>query len=109
MMAALRLILAPALAAGFRLAGLEVDEANTADEASRLVDRYASGAGTGVILLQQEWFDGLPEGQRRALDRVPLPVIVPVPGAQWIEGRGAAESWILDLLQRAIGYRVRLQ
>lgn len=108
-MATLRLILAPVLASGFRLAGLEVEEARTADEASRLVDRYASRSETGLILLQQEWFDGLPEGQRRALDRVPLPVIVPVPSAEWIEGRGAAESWILDLLQRAIGYRVRLQ
>ena len=108
-MMTLRLILAPGLASGFRLAGLEVDEARTAGDASRLVDRYASSADTGVILLQQEWFDALPEGQRRALDRVPVPVIVPVPGAQWVEGRAAAESYILDLLQRAIGYRVRLQ
>jgi vacuolar-type H+-ATPase subunit F/Vma7 len=108
-MGSLRLILAPALASGFRLAGLEVDEARTAEEAARLVDRYAAGADTAVILLQQEWFDALPEGQRRLLDRAPVPVIVPVPGAQWIEGRGAAESYILDLLQRAIGYRVRLQ
>lgn len=108
-MATLRLILSPTLAPGFRLAGLEVNEAPTAGEASRLVDRYASSADTGVILLQQEWFDALPESQRRALDRVPVPVIVPVPGAQWSEGRGAAESYILDVLQRAIGYRVRLQ
>lgn len=108
-MATLRIILGAPQAAGFRLAGLPVDEARSAAEAARLLDRYAAMPDTGVVLVQQDWFDALPELQRRALERVPVPVIVPVPVASWSEVHGAAESYILDVLQRAIGYRVRLQ
>jgi vacuolar-type H+-ATPase subunit F/Vma7 len=108
-MPSLRTIVGPALANGFRLAGLAVDEVRTPVEASALLDRLASRADIGVILLQQDWFDALPDAQRRALERAPLPIIVPIPPAEWMEHRGAAESYILDLLQRAIGYRVRLQ
>ena len=108
-MATVRAIADPWLAAGFRMAGLAVDEATTALEASAILARVAATPGTGVILISQAWFDTLPEPQRRALEQTPVPIVVPVPAPEWHEHRGTAESYILDLLQRAIGYRVRLQ
>lgn len=108
-MATLRAIVGPVLANGFRLAGLTVDEATSAPQAAALLDRLAQRPDAGVILMQQDWFDLLPDAQRRTLDRAAVPVIVPIPAADWAGGRGSAEEYILDLLQRAIGYRVRLQ
>jgi vacuolar-type H+-ATPase subunit F/Vma7 len=109
MMAILRAIVGPVLATGFRLAGLTVDEATSAPQAAALLQRLAQRPDTGVVLMQQDWFDLLPEAQRRVLDRAPVPVVVPIPAADWSGGRSGAEEYILDLLQRAIGYRVRLQ
>jgi vacuolar-type H+-ATPase subunit F/Vma7 len=108
-MSKLRVIAGAVLASGFRLAGLNVDEATSASEAATLLDRLAERPDTGVILMQQDWFDLLPEAQRRMVERAPVPIVVPIPSADWSGGRGDAEAYILDLLQRAIGYRVRLQ
>ena len=108
-MATVRAIAGPVSAAGLRLAGLIVDEATTATQAAALLDQLARQPDTGIVLMQQDWFDLLPDAQRRAHERAAVPVIVPIPAADWSGGHGAAETYILDLLQRAIGYRVRLQ
>ena len=108
-MPSLRAIADPVLAAGFRLAGLEVDEVATSSEAAAVLGRLSGTPGVGVVLIRQDWFDALPEALRRAIERQPVPIVVPVPRADWTGSRAGAEAYILDLLQRAIGYRVRLQ
>jgi vacuolar-type H+-ATPase subunit F/Vma7 len=108
-MATLRTIAGPVMAAGFRLAGLPVDEARTAPDAATLLERIAADPDTGVILIEQEWFDAVPELLRRTLEKQPVPIVVPIPRVEWAGERAGAASYILDLLQRAIGYRVRLQ
>ena len=108
-MPTLRVVTEPALAAGFRLAGLPVEEARSPRDVTAAIERLTREHDAGVILVQQDLWDALPEAERRAIERTPLPIIVPVPPPQWAaRGRGA-EDYILDLLQRAIGYRVRLQ
>jgi vacuolar-type H+-ATPase subunit F/Vma7 len=108
-LAALRVVTDPALAPGFRLAGLPVDEAESPREAAAAIERLTREADAGVILVQQDLWERLPEAERRALERAPVPIVVPIPPPEWAaRGRGA-EDYILDLLQRAIGYRVRLQ
>jgi vacuolar-type H+-ATPase subunit F/Vma7 len=104
-----RVVSRPPMAAGFRLAGLAVDEARSSGEAGRIVERLAGDPGTGILLVEQDLYDGLAAPLRQALERRPLPIVVPVPQAEWARGRRRAEDYILDLLQRAIGYRVRLQ
>ena len=108
-MSTLRTVAGPALASGFRLAGLPVDEARSARDAGTIIELLLTQGEAGVILVQQDLYDALPETQRRALERAAAPILVPVPAAEWAAGRRGAEAYILDLLQRAIGYRVRLQ
>jgi vacuolar-type H+-ATPase subunit F/Vma7 len=107
--ASLRIVAGTALAAGFRLTGVVVDEVGDGREAAAVIDRLAGNGRTGILLVQQDLYDALPEAHRRALERAPLPIIVPIPPARWTDGAGDAASYLLDLLQRAIGYRVRLQ
>jgi vacuolar-type H+-ATPase subunit F/Vma7 len=49
------------------------------------------------------------DAARREVERRAVPIVVPVPAPEWEAGRGAAEDIILELLRRAIGYRVRLR
>lgn len=104
-----RVIASPGFATGFRLAGFAVDEVSTAREA---FDRFVAAgaqADLGILLVEQRLLDALPAVVRRDAERRPVPVLVPIPSPAWAGQKVDAENFILELLRRTIGYRVRLQ
>lgn len=62
----------------------------------------------GVVLVEESLYDGLSEETRRSFEHRALPLVVPFPGPPHGEVLGA-EARLLELLHRAIGYRVRLR
>lgn len=104
-----RVIASPGIATGFRLAGFAVDEVSSAREAfDRFVVALAQ-ADLGILLIEQRLLDALPAAVRRDAERRPVPVLVPIPSPAWAGRKDDAENFILELLRRTIGYRVRLQ
>ncbi|HVZ78619.1 MAG TPA: V-type ATP synthase subunit F [Gemmatimonadaceae bacterium] len=104
-----RAVATPALAAGLRLAALPCDEAASAADAADRVAELTQAPELGILLIEQSLFDALPAAQRRDLEHRSVPIVVPIPRVSWEEEPGIGEAYILDLLRRAIGYRVRLQ
>lgn len=107
-----RALTTPSLASGFRMAGLLVDDVDIGEDAADIGRRLVAAADraqTGILFIEQALFNAAPEDTRRELERRSLPIIVPVPAATFAPTGHAAEDYILDLLRRAIGYRVRLQ
>ena len=94
--------------AGFSLAGLPTHEAATPRDAAALIDDLVTRGETGVLLVEQPVLAALDPMMERALSRRTTPIIVPFPGPTRRDRERAPESLILQLLQRAIGYRVRL-
>lgn len=84
-------------------------EVSTSREASAVIESLAAQPNIGVLLVEQELFDTIDEADRHALQRRSKPIIVPFPGPSWEEQTSPAEAYVLELLRRAIGYRVRLQ
>lgn len=101
-----RVVCRPEIALGFALAGIPTVEAGTSDAARRIVNELAQHEETGVLLVQEDLFDGLEEA--RPAER-PLPMIVPFPGPAAQRPGGAPEAYVAEILRQAIGYRVRLQ
>jgi vacuolar-type H+-ATPase subunit F/Vma7 len=101
-----RVVCRPALAAGFELAGLTVTRAVDAGAAGDHVRRLAADAGVGVVLVDDGLYRLLPTDLKARLDRQALPVVAPIPAPDW-DARIAAETYILEILRQAIGYRVR--
>ena len=99
----------PESAAGFALAGLATDEARTAREGAERIVALAAREEVGVLLVEEDLLEALDEPVRRQLLRRPTPIIVPFPRPTDRQRRSAADAYILELLQRAIGYHVRLQ
>ena len=94
---------------GFALAGVSVVEADTPEAAvSRLVEALHR-ADVGVVIAAQETIDRLPDAARQQVAKRSIPVLLSLPAADWTTTPRPAGDAILDLLQRAIGYRVRLQ
>jgi vacuolar-type H+-ATPase subunit F/Vma7 len=101
-----RVVCRPSLAAGFELAGLTVTRAVDAGAAGDYLRRLASDPRVGVVLVDDGLYRLLPTDLKARLDRQALPVVAPIPAPDW-DARIAAETYILEILRQAIGYRVR--
>ncbi|RLB39793.1 MAG: hypothetical protein DRH30_09345 [Deltaproteobacteria bacterium] len=101
-------IASPGLSSGFALAGVPVFEATDGIDAARQIDRVVADLNAGVIMIDEPLYDDLPDEARRDLQRSALPVVIPVPGPAWTT-ESTAHEYIVEILRRAIGYRVKLQ
>lgn len=104
-----RVIAGPASAAGYRLAGLPTDEVGSPAAAVAALQARYQEPGLGVLVIEQNLLDATPDALRREVERRPIPIIVPAPRPAWGAEAVDAEGLILDLLRRAIGYRVKLR
>lgn len=98
----------PAVAAGFALAGLETVEAEDVAAGARRVESLLGRPDVGILLVEGSIHAALDPATQRAIAGRALPLVVPFPGPSWSEAPSAAEAFIVELLRRAIGYRVRV-
>jgi vacuolar-type H+-ATPase subunit F/Vma7 len=108
-MTAIRIVARPAACAGFSLAGLPTVEVTAAADAAAVIGALAERPDLAVLLVEQDLLDALADPERRALMDRPSPIVVPFPGPAWDERAAAPDAYVLELLRRAIGYRVRLR
>lgn len=101
-------IAGPGLSVGFSLAGVRVFEATDSAHAAHQLDKLIADKHAGVVIIEESLHQNLPEETNRALRRASFPVVIPVPGPKWT-AESSAHEYIVEILRRAIGYRVRLQ
>ena len=104
-----RVLCRPEIGAGFALAGLESVDAATPEEGRERLQDLLAQPEVGVVLVEERWYDRLPDDMRRQLGRRPLPMVVPFPEPTWGAAVEPPEAYIVDLLRQVIGYRVRLK
>ena len=107
-MSGVRVVGTPITCAGFALSGLPTHEVPDAREAATAIEGIVAQGAADVLLVEQPLLDGLDPAVERKLMRRTVPLIVPFPGPQRHEAEEVPESLVQQLLQRAIGYRVRL-
>ncbi len=98
----------PAAVVGFSLAGLVAEPLAEVADPTPAITACLERSDLGVLLIEESIYDTLPPDLRTRLDRSARPVVVPFPGPAW-SGARSAEDRVVELLRRAIGYRVRLQ
>jgi vacuolar-type H+-ATPase subunit F/Vma7 len=110
MKAQVRAICRREAALGLALAGLTPIEAATgADAAAALAGLARTPAKGGVVLIEAALNDALPAALRRQVRKDGAPILVPFPGPAPLLPGAAPEQELLEILRRAIGYRVRLR
>ena len=108
MMHGVRILCRPATASGFALAGLVAETASDDGAADATLRAMLQRRELGVVLLEEPLYTALAPDVRALVDRVAQPVVVPFPGPAW-RAAPSAEEQVVELLRRAIGYRVRLR
>ncbi len=103
-----RVLARPAVATGFRLAGLQSLETASPADGARQLAALLDEPNLGVVLVEADIFDALSEEVRHELARRPLPMVVPFPVPSWEPTVEGPDAFIADLLRQAIGYRVKL-
>jgi V/A-type H+-transporting ATPase subunit F len=93
----------PETAAGFRLAGVEVIEVSTPEEARKLIPPLLDADDTGIIGVSEEFMSVLDPELLARIDKTYRPVIIPIPGRA---KKVMSETYIERLLRRAIGYNI---
>lgn len=97
-------------ALGMALAGLAPIEAKTGTDGAIALDALAHTPGKGgVILVEQAIYDALPAATRRQIRREGVPIVMPFPGPAPLPIGTAPEEELLEVLRRAVGYRLRLR
>lgn len=97
-------------ALGVALAGIAPIEASTgADATAALATLARTPARGGVVLVEASLYDALPPGVRRQIHKDGAPILVPFPGPAPLPEGAAPEQELLEVLRRAIGYRVRIK
>lgn len=110
MRAGVHVICGPEAALGIALAGIRpVVAADGSAAAAALAALAPAPAHGGVVLIEQALYDALPPGTRRQLRRDGTPIVMPFPGPAPLAAGVAPEQELLEILRRAVGYRVRLR
>lgn len=110
MKAQLHAICRPQTALGIALSGIAPIEAATGAQAAAALAELARTPGRGgVVLIEAELYDALPGATLRQIRRDGVPILQPFPGPAPLAAGVAPEQELLDVLRRAIGYRVRLK
>ena len=93
-------------ATGFRLAGVEVREADTPAQALDLIREYTT-AGYGLIAVNEDLLQGTEEARTRLMRGRDLPLVVPLPPAR--ANLESGEAYISRLVKEHIGFAVKLR
>lgn len=93
---------------GFRLAGVDVVEADNQEEANRLLTSLINDDRSGIIALNEEYMGGIDDRLRRKIDRLYRPLVIPIPAEKKVEGESDRADYIRRLIRRAVGFDVKL-
>lgn len=102
-----RVVCRPEIAPGFELAGLRADTAIDGAGARLRLAALAGDPAVGIVLLEERLHRALPVDFAQRLERQSRPLVAQFP-SPCFGAAEAAEEAVLELLRRAVGYRVRL-
>ncbi len=102
----------PQLAAGYRLAGVEVEEVQSSKEALELIEHSVrSGKEYGIIGIDEDLYNDFDDKITKKIDEWGIPLVVPFPSSdlyRWVRAK-REEDYATSLIRSAIGYQIKLK
>jgi len=93
---------------GFTLAGVDVHEASSREDGQRRLAEELSNDQMGVILIDETYLEELSRNLQRKVDESTVPLVVSIPIITKWEYVHDQNERFERIIQRAIGYRIKL-
>jgi vacuolar-type H+-ATPase subunit F/Vma7 len=94
--------------AGFRLAGVDVLEAQDEKEARQILQPMLEKSEPTLIAIEEDLFPIDDKKIQKHLEEKPFPVILPLPKIQ-VQTKEEQEKYVSELVRSCIGYYVKLK
>ena len=93
---------------GFRLTGVEVRGA-TPETAAEVLRETIDRGNVGLVAINEDLIKGFDQRMMRIVTESEMPLIIPFPPVVFTEEkRDVEESYVAQLIRKAIGYHIKL-
>lgn len=93
---------------GFRLAGVDVVEANDPEEAKRQLVALINDDRAGIIAVDDDLMAQMDDRVKEKIDKLYRPIVIPIPTKSKVESSNARPEYIRRLIRRAVGFDIKL-
>jgi len=102
-------ITGPDRSLGFRCAGFDVMEVGPAEDVSRIILDIQAEGRYGLVVMEQYLFEAVSEAAMKRVRKRGLPVVIHMDMPRRWEEAGYAESPVVRLIRKAIGYQIKIK
>jgi V/A-type H+-transporting ATPase subunit F len=94
---------------GFRLAGVDVVEANNTQEARDQIIALINDDDSGIIAVNEDFMAAIDDRTRDKIEKIYRPIVVPIPAKKKIEVAEERREYLARLIRRAVGFDIKLR
>jgi vacuolar-type H+-ATPase subunit F/Vma7 len=99
----------PGNADGFRLAGVDVVEAEDEEDARRQLSHLVDDDTSGIIGVNEGYMAAIDERLRRKIDSIYRPIVIPLPIRETLHVEEDHRAYLSRLIRRAVGFDITLR
>jgi len=96
-------------AAGFRLAGVDVETADSIQEAHVKLGALLDDDTAGIIVLNEALTEAIDERMAKKIESIYRPIVVSLPIREKLEIATDHQAYLARLIRRAIGFDITLR
>ena len=99
----------PDNADGFRLAGVDVVEADDPESARKQLADLVDDDRSGIIAVNEAFMAAIDERLRKKIDSIYRPIVIPLPIRAKLDLEQDHQAYLSRLIRRAVGFDITLR
>ncbi len=94
---------------GFRLAGVDVEVADSDEQARRALNSLIDDDTSGIIAVNEKMMAAIDERTQKKIDSIYRPIVISLPIKEKLEMGEDHRAYLARLIRRAIGFDITLR
>lgn len=107
-MSRLVIVTNPENANGFRLAGVEVFEADDWSKAKALLTDFINDDSVGIVGIDEDLMELIDDRLKDKINKLYKPVVIPIPSKKTVALSDARTAYVQDIIKQAVGFDIKL-